>query len=227
MTLRMWQVCFKVEQLNELYPFSTPYWNDRLTPYFENTPICELVPQSQADYVSVCSWALRRKRNTGGAEVILKNTYGTTDLTEEMITETDADVMILTPVKHRDILVKLYAWHGDSARKAVAEFNKFMKFPEEVKHAIYENHFVARKEIYLEYVETCLKPCIEFMSEREVFSLPSGYRQKKERLAKTTNEVAETLAKLGGVSDYPIAPFILERLFSIWIDKKNLKVVPR
>lgn len=223
----MWQILYRVEQLKELYDFATPYWNDNLTINFENDCIKELVPKSEADYVAVCSWALRRKRYGGASELILNQTYGSAELTEELITDSDADVMILTPVKHNDILQKFYAWHGESAKAAVAEFNKFMKFPETVKHAIYENHFVARKEIYVEYVETCLKPCLEFMSGKEVFSLPSGYRQKKERLAKGTSEVAETLAKLGGMIDYPIAPFLLERLFSIWIDKRNFKVIPR
>lgn len=226
MTLKMFQIIFKIEQLKELYEFATPYWNDNLTPYFENSVIAELVPQSQADYVAVCSWALRRKRHGGGCDVILNQKYGSSELTEQAITESDADVMILTPVRHNDILHKLQMWHGESAVLAVREFNKFMKFPDTVKHAIYENHFVARKEIYLEYVETCLKPCIEFMSTREVFSLPSGYKQKKERTTRGTNEVAETLAKLG-TSDWPIAPFILERLFSIWIDNKNFKVIAR
>jgi len=226
MTLKFWQVFFKPEQLDELYPFATPYYNETLTPYFENSVIAELVPKSEADYLAVCSWALRRKRHGGAAEVVLNQRYGTADLTEEMITESDADVLVLTPVKHRDILAKLYQWHGQSAIEAVKEFNKFIKFPEEVKTAIYENHFVARQEIYTEYVETCLRPCLEFMSGKEVFNLPSGYRQKKERLTRGTAEVSETLSKLG-MSDWPIGVFLLERLFSIWIDQRNYKVIPR
>ena len=32
--------------------------------------------------------------------------------------------------------------------------------------------------------------------------------------------------KASGRQDWPIAPFILERLFSIWINDKNFKVIP-
>lgn len=223
MTLKLWQIYFKDEQLTHLYPFSTPHKNITLTPFFENACIAELVPKSDCDIISVCSWALRHKRNSGAAEVILKNTYGSTDLKEESILNCDADVMIFTPVNHRDILGKMIQWHGLAMSEAVKEFSKFMKFPETVENAIYENHFAAKREVYHSYVETCLSPALEFIGEKEVFKAPSGYRAKKERLG--GGQEAREALRILGLTDYPIAPFILERLFSVWIDKQKLKVV--
>jgi len=89
-----------------------------------------------------------------------------------------------------------------------------------VKHAVYENHFIAHKDIYRSYVTDCLNPVIDFMSTRDVYFADSGYRTRK------SAEDLEAYTKITGKKDWPIAPFILERLFSIWINDKNFKVIP-
>lgn len=222
MNLEFYQIIYKDEQIKELYSFAIPYLNETLSPLFENAVIADLVPQCKSDFISVCSWALRRKRNGGASEVILKNKYGDTELTEERIMAHEFDIAKLTPVHHIDVIGKLMQWHPN-AKPCLEELKKFIKIPEVIPHAIYENHFIAKREIYTAYVETCLKPCIEFIGEKEVFKAASGYRQKKERMSGQT-EVKDTLAKLG-LEDWPMTPFILERLFSIWITGKGFNVV--
>ena len=219
MTLQLWQCYFKDEHLTHLYPFAIPYLNTKLTPYFENSVIAELIPKATADYVSVCSWRLRQKRGEGASEAILKGN-GTYELTEEKILSSDFDVAVLTPRNHKDIVEKLILWHGQAARDALNEFKAFIRIPNVVEHAIYENHFIARHEIYCTYVKEVLAPAIAFMEDREVFFRDSGYIHKK----KDQKEI-EAYQKASGRKDWPIAPFILERLFSIYINRKGYKTV--
>lgn len=220
MTLDFYQIYFKDEQLDKLYPFAKPFKNEKLSPFFENQVIADLVPNSSADLVSVCSWRLAQKRGEGAAEAILKRN-GTFTLTEEIILSSDFDIAILTPRNHKDIVEKLILWHGQSARAALDELRKFIRVPLTVEHAIYENHFIARGDIYRQYVRDCLIPAIEFMaSKMDTFGADSGYVTKK----RNPQEVAEYQAK-SGRKDWPIAPFILERLFSIWANNKGFKYI--
>lgn len=217
-TLDFYQIYFRDDQIEKLYPFATPYKNEACTDYFENSVIADLVPKSTADLISVCSWRLAQKRGEGTAEPILKR-GGTFELTEEGIKEADFDIAILTPRNHKDIVEKLILWHGPVAREALTEFNKFIRIPNIVEHAIYENHFIAKKEIYHEYVMSCLIPAISFMDGREVFKNDSGYISRKNQ-----SEI-EAYQKASGRRDWPIAPFILERLFCIWANKKGFKYI--
>lgn len=211
-TLDFFQVYFRPEQVNNLYPFAIPHYNEKITDFFENSIISELVPNSQADLISVCSHRLKEKR-TDCIRVSTK------PLTEEIICNTDFDVAVLTPRSptHKALFMASI-WHNAWA-SAFKELQKFIKCPDEVKVAIYENHFIATREIYQEYVNTVLKPCIEFMKDKPAFFSDANYAKRKK-----PEEVIWYREKTGR-NDWPIAPFILERLFSIWINDKQFKVI--
>lgn len=212
-----YQIYYKDEQLLELYPFAIPFKNETVTDYFENSVIADVVPCSQADYISVCSWRLKAKREMGSCPIILKDT----SLSGEKIIAQDADIMNLRPfIGGHQALRMASNWHHPNWDPCIKELKKFIKVPLEVTYAIYENHFIARKEVYHSYVETCLKPCIEFISTREVFKMDSNYITKK----RDTKEVKEYTEKTGR-RDWPMTPFVLERLFSIWIEGKGFKVI--
>ena len=207
------QIYFKDEQKEEIYDFATPYLNTVLTPYFENTVISELVPKCDADLISVCSWRLKKKR--GDMFRLLDKT-----LTKEKILNADFDVAILTPRSPtHNVMGMASHWHGRAWDDAISDLRTFIKIPNVVKHAVYENHFIAHRDIYKEYVSGVLNPVIDYMSARPVYFVDSGYHTRK------SAEDVEAYRKLTGRTDYPIAPFVLERLFSIWISDKNFKVI--
>lgn len=226
-SLEFYQIYYKDEQLERLYPFALPHRNETLTPYFENSVIAELVPKTKAEFVGVASWRLRSKRGNSSTEIILKR-EGKFDLTEENIVNSDFDIAVLTPrnANHKP-LAMARNWHGkawDNAFLSLKIFlhgHKLCKVPDELSNTIYENHFIAKREIYLDYVQQCLKPVIEFMSKEAVFEADSGYLQKKRN---DQEAIKEYQAKSGRL-DWPIAPFILERLFSIWIEYRKFKVI--
>lgn len=211
--LDFFQIYYKEDQLSELYPFATPYKNENLSLYFENSVISELVPKSQAKRISVCSWRLQQKR--GGLFRVSKS-LNYDDLID------DYDVAIITPRSPAHKPLRMAGmWHGKAWDNALRELRSFIKIPKELKYAIYENHFVATREVYHRYVKECLDPCISFMSSRPVFFADSNYHTRK-----SADEVA-AYKRLTGRNDWPMAPFVLERLFSIWVDSQDLKIVKK
>lgn len=228
MTLDFFQIYYSEEHVPELYPFAIPLLNETCDDFFENTIISNTVPKSTADYIGVNSWRLRQKRYDGWVPVVLK---GDLSLTEEKFEKhKDVDVYNLTPRSSTHKMLGFGAiWHGGPEHNfawdnAMRELKKFMYVPEEVKHPIYENCQVVRSDIYKSYVNDCLITVIDFMRSRPVFFADSGYAAKKSRDPKQVG-VIERYRAMTGRNDYPIAPFILERLFSIWIDDKKLNVV--
>lgn len=207
------QIYYEDEQRDSLYDFAMPYRNESITHYFENAIIVNLVPQIQNELISVCSWRLKQKR---GDMFRLQDKR----LSKEKILNTEFDIAVLTPRSpNHKMLVMAPLWHKDNWNVAFNELKKFIKVPREITTAIYENHFIARKEIYHDYVNNCLRPAIDFMSDKDCFFLDAGYAKRK------TAKEAQRYRDLTGRSDYPIAPFILERLFSIWIEGKGFKIV--
>lgn len=222
MTLDFIQIYYDESQRDQLYDFAKPHFNAGLTPYFENSVIADLVPSCTADYISVCSWRLRKKR--GDATHYLGG-IGKDVLTEDKIKTAVFDVAVLTPhsPSHQP-LVMAANWHGKAWVDAYKAFKPFLRqfgrVPDELKYSIYENHFIAKGEIYRSYVAEYLLPAIEFIAEKEVFFTDSGYAKKKREVAEI-----ERVKRLLMMGDWPIAPFILERLFSFYINDRNLKVI--
>lgn len=224
MSLDFYQIYFKDDQLSKLYPFAIPYKNETITDYFENDCITRLVPNSQADLIGVCSWRLAQKRGDSTTPMILK---GDLTLTEEKILSHDFDIAVLTPRSPRhQMLYMASQWHGKAWDNAFTVFkNDFLRsinirIKSELSKAIYENHFIAKREIYQGYVSGCLIPAIAFMDRNEIFKTDSGYVRKK----RDQKEV-KAYQEASGRNDWPISVFILERLFSIWIEGKGFKII--
>lgn len=219
-----YQIYYDESQLPEIYDFAIPYKNDTISPYFENAVIADLVPKSNANLISVCSWALRKKRGMGWTPIALNGV----ELTKERLLENAYDIAILCPfAKEHETMESSSAWHGKAWDEGIKKLREIINIPEKiVGNAIYYNHFIAKKEIYHEYVNGCLIPVLRFMDENEVFSLPSGYINKKRdkvEIEKIKN--AMNIHYQREVNDWPIAPFILERLFRIWINDKQFRII--
>ena len=209
------QIYYKPEHLTKLYPFAKPYFNEGLTVFFENTPIAKLVMETKADKIGVTSWKLKEKMR---ARVGLR-----IPLTQDVL-NSDYDILSLTKnsLKHT-MLAHLYNWHPFSRETMALLWSKLgFKLPGEVKNPIYQNHWCAKTQIAKDYVENFLNPAMELtMSDEELNKLmlqPSGYG-KLSRGA-DMKSVKEKL----GLSDYPLAPFVLERCFSCYCQVKGYKI---
>lgn len=213
-SITFYQNHYRDEQLQELYPFATPNKNDGLTVHFENSVIADLVPKVDTDLVSVCSWRLRAKR----ADCI--RTTG--ELTEEKLCTYDYDVAVLTPRSPtHDVLGMAAHWHGLNWDRALNKLRDFIRVPTTLKHVIYENHFAADTALYRHYVLSTLIPAMAFMEAHPAVYLASGHYAHR----KSPAEAAIIKDRLG-LNDWPIGVFVLERLFSIWLQYQDVKVIP-
>lgn len=228
-SLDFFQIVYEEAQKEKCYPFAKIHFNDTLTDYFENAIISNLVENSQADIIAVCSWRLAQKRGDSYRLGPDKT------LTVDKILNANFDVAVLTPrsPNHKPLLMAS-EWHrifdgleivATPWDDAFSELKVFLKslgitVPEELSHAIYENHFIAKREIYQDYTRNYLLPCMAFMDDKPVFKADSGYLAKK----KDSKEVKAYQEKTGR-KDWPIMPFILERLFSIYCEGKGFKII--
>jgi len=213
-TLDFWQIIYKQDQRSELYDFANGvHFNTELTDFFENDPISILVPQLQSDLIGICSWRLKAKRQDS------IRTKG--PLTEEALRTLDYDVAILTPRStHHQPMTAAATWHHPNWTPAIEHLRKEFNIPKEVTHTIYENHFVARADMYKHYVTHWLRPVMSYMDQHpEVYRAPSGY-------AKYKNEEERQIVKAKlGLEDWPIGVFVLERLFSIYLECQYVKPI--
>lgn len=220
MKLDFVQIIYDDIQAQHCYPFARIHKNETLTSLFENDIIRKLVPCSTGDNIGVCSWRLAQKR---GDMFQLINKAA---LTEQRLTEAEYDVAVLTPrsPNHKP-LMNAVQWHFPNWSEPFRVFKNFLRtdlgirVPEELSNSIYENHFVAKREIYHEYVRNCLTPAIDFVNNNELYLLDANYAKRKSATER------QAYFEITGRRDWPIAPFILERLFSIYCEGKGFKII--
>lgn len=212
-----WQIIYKPEQASECYPFAKTYFNESLTEFFENSVISKLVMESEADKIAVCSWKLKRKMRW--------NVRMPRPLTEEVL-KTDFQVMSFTGnTSYHQFLASAEAHHPGIVKilKKIIE-HLGDRMPSEIKNPIYQNHFCATREVYQRYVFEYLSPAMILMNNdpelREACWKDSNYSN----LNKTDSASPEFLQSQIGVTYYPLHPFILERLFSIFCHNKKIPV---
>lgn len=209
------QIYFHEEHLKHLYPFAVPYFNDKLTIYFENSVIAEQVLKSTNSKMAVCSWRLRQKQ---------KGYYigRPRPITQEVL-NSEYDILSFTKnTKYHTMLAYAQRSHKDFQPcfdKILSAIGKTR--PREVKDPIYQNHFSARREIYQDYVKNWLIPAMEVIEKdgeiRELALRDSNYHN-------LSQQSAEHLKEKIGLSYYPMVPFLLERLFSVYHNVNRIRV---
>lgn len=202
------------EKAKKCYPFAELYNTDgRTTIFMENKVIEEQVMNTKAEKIAVCSWSLAQK---------MRYYIGKPrPLTQELL-ESDYQVLSFTKMTNdHKMLAAACIWH----RNFLVIFDKVLKAmgvlrPHEIKIPIYSNHFSARTEIYQDYVKNYLTPAMEAMNEKEIY----------EEIIKDANysnlrHVNYSFLKDKiGIAHMPYAPFLLERLFSVFVHNRKLTV---
>lgn len=215
----LYQIYFKESQLENLYPFSIPFFNSQLTVFFENSVIRTIVLRSEADKIGIASYALKQKINNG---VPMRQEF-----TEEVI-NWDYDVLSFTrKMPEHFMLAKMDNWHPGSRETLNLIFKKIgqktFEGRQEPKVPIYQNHFMARREIYYEYVTECLIPAMFVMEEDEEVR-KRCYEDSLYYRLKTDPEYPKLIKKQLNMDYVPMHTFLCERMFSCWIDGKKLNI---
>lgn len=209
------QIFYKDEQRHKLYPFAKPYFNEGLTIYFENEPISKIVMATTADKIAVTSWKLQDK---------LRLRVGLRGALTQEVLNSDYDVLSFTRnSKKHCMLAMANQWHKEFTPTIKLLWEKLgYKMPGEAKNPIYMNHYSCKTEIYKRYVSEFLAPAMELTEKdeemREKMIQPSGYGTLSRNC-----DLKSVKAKLN-MSDYPLAPFILERCPSLFMTMHKINV---
>lgn len=219
-TATLFQIYYRAEHLDQLYSFATPYFNYGLTIFFENSVIKELVTTSDAPKIGVCSWKLKKKLSYNIGKPQLPD-----HITEELI-NSDYELLPFTRnSKHHQMLAAAEQWHpGFKAMLSQILDYLQINMPSEVKTPINQNHFMARSDIYKDYVKRYLSPAMWLMKNEP--SIHKMVMQDSNYTALAREDAASPayLQDKIGVPYYPMAPFLLERLFSIYVHNEKIKV---
>jgi hypothetical protein len=211
MNFTLWQIYYDDKHLKEIYPFSVPVYNEGLTIFFENDLIKKLVPTSETEYTSVCSWKLAQKSRR--IHPITPEALGS-----------DYEVLSFTRNGRDHKMISMATnWHPEFLPAIKMLWEKLgLKMPGEARNPIYQNHFSAKTSIYKRYVSEFLSPAMELIENdeelREKMLKPSNYG----RLSRDA-DLKSVKNKLG-LTDYPLAPFVLERCYSLWLDLHRIPV---
>lgn len=207
------QIWYKEEHKKHLYPFAIPYYNEGLTIFFENSIISKLVMESNADKISVCSWQLH-----------LKTRDHTYPLNSEVLSRDNYQVMgFRTISKKHQMIANLKNWHENSIEALDLLWDKLgYKRVGETHLALYMNHYIAKAEIYKDYIVNFLNPAMDIIRTDEqlhqMMLLPTKYHlQNKKADLKSVKE------KLG-LDAYPLCPFVLERCPSLYYIMKGVRI---
>jgi hypothetical protein len=211
------QIYYAEEQKAHCFPFADLHFNERLTIFFENEPISRLVMASEDEKLAVCSWKLRQK---------LRWYIGKPrELTQEVL-NSDYEVLSMTKNSHHHQMLASADRHHKGFKVAFQKICDHigLKVPGEVKIPIYQNHFSAKIEIYRDYVSNFLKPAMDFMTNDEEMNRLAMADSNYSQLSRNSASTSEYLQQQIGVPYYPLSPFLLERLFSVYVQNKKIKV---
>lgn len=110
--------------------------------------------------------------------------------------------------------------HGEVLRTLIKECcsHTGMTYHNNPEHIVYANQFIARKDVYIDYMETIIRPSLELL-ENELWSTantPANY---------TAGVAKNDLKKHTGLDFYNYIPFVLERMMMQFIVNWRIKTV--
>ena len=217
MASKLIQIIYNDAQREACYPFAEVHFNKTLTVFFENSVISELVSASKSDKIAVCSWKLKQKMRWYIGQP--------REITQELL-ESDYDVISFTRnTRHHRVFEAAEQNH----KGFMHAFDKILgaigkKRPGVIKNAIYQNHFSARTEIYKDYVTNYLDPAMDVMkNDSEINKLIMADSNYSTLTSKRPEHLKELQDKIG-IPYYPLAPFLLERLFSVYVQNEKINV---
>jgi glycosyltransferase involved in cell wall biosynthesis len=179
---------------------------------FEYNPIIDIVDNKEIkEYLGIFSWKMPFK--TALSKKLVEKLFKECLKSEEKL-----DIIGFSPTlfnkNYLSFTEKQHPGFMELFNLVCKDLNLEVKEPE---HVVYSNFFIAKKEIYSEFVNTIIKPAIELLETK--------YKDLAWKDANYTSGLkGEELKEQTGLEFYTFHTFILERLMSIWLEnRKDLK----
>lgn len=195
----------------------TPYRNQATEKLwrFENNCLIEIIDNhignlSNEDYLGIFSWKFRAKTSLSQSSLMRK-------------LKDSPQVDIFNCCRHYPPSLHFMNW-SDDGHKGIKGFiqrccnHVGMTYTNDPKYIVFANQFVARKRVYVAYVNEVIKPCLELLEGPmwEEVNRDAGYTRAMEK---------EKLKAYTGLDFYNYIPFILERMMCQYIHSKNLTCI--
>lgn len=188
---------------------------------FEYNPMIDICDNLIADlpgndYLGIFSWKFGIKTGlTKNALVTLLNGI-----------PSEVDVLNLSPNLGNNIagygcfMDWSSAGHGETLRHLIKACctHTGLKYYNNPKQVVYANQFVAKKNVYLYYMNNVIKPSLELLEGDlwKVANTPAKY---------TAGVDSASLKKHTGLDFYNYVPFVLERMMMQYIANKPIKTI--
>jgi hypothetical protein len=202
--------------------FADTYYTDTVSPFFENQVMADAIDKGLhcgSDYFSVLSHKFFsdtiNKELKPITQAEIEASFGDSDVVSFFGYQTNTQMFLHAEKVHKGIDVcfrELFKLLGH-------EYNPLETF----RFVVYRNAFFARSTVYERFVNELLKPCIALMSDKKNAELyqaiwkDSRYPYQEKRFA-THENLRDKFVHDMGVPYYPFHAFVLERMFSYWLN---------
>lgn len=215
-TCKVYQIYYDEGSRLACYPEFTAIENKVCSPFFENQIIIDLISRGEhigVDYFGVFSGHFKNK---------MIHSRDGQKLTPQYITERlDTDVVsFFRSHRNSNVINKAEIFHPGFKRaikNIINAINFEVDIEKNTRFTVYQNHFIAKSEIYYKYVKELLEPAVKEMCNKDNKELQNIIWQDSNYHKKNT--MPEKLKQDLGVPYYPYHTFICERLFSIFLNK--------
>lgn len=217
MKLNVHQIYFSPEQQRQLSNITIPYYNQKLTPFFENDVIRDLYNKGsihESDYFGVVSWRIEPKNR------VSLNSLLSVNASHNMYT-----YRAITQRHH--VIPMGSAYHANFGylfERVLTNLGYNMHdLAPRVDLGLYQNAIIATREVYLDYVENWLLPSMKFMEENTDPTFVATLKSDPHYTLYPPG-MRERLHAAFGVSHYCYHTFVLERLWSVYYEINKPKI---
>lgn len=221
---RAYQIAFDEESIKNIdTDFAIPIVNKKVSPFFENQVISDIVTNhtNDVEYVGVFSHkffheTVNRELKNITIEEIKNGLNGSDDVVSFFAFKKDNFEMFRHAERVHQGIEVCY-------QELFRLFGHVYNPNQKMRCVIYRNAFFAKVDIYKSYVNEMLNPCIALMSDpknEKLFNAlwkDSKYPYTESRFRKHPQLRDKFLSDMG-VPYYPFHTFVLERMFSYWLN---------
>jgi hypothetical protein len=231
MKIKAYQIYYDKSQHEHLLDGFDEHYNETATVFLESGIMCDLIDLNaeKCDWFGVFSWKVYEKLRGFNHNRLVKliNNNSKADI----IGPDDVTRHKARPPKHESLYHyknKKKNYHTDIKKT----FNYLIELLQGLNivsancnflnvkmNQIYYNAFVAKYQIYKDFIDTMLKPSIELFNTNETL------KQLSIKDAGYPTKPPKRFCEHTGLINYPQIPFILERLINLYIyNKQTLNV---
>jgi hypothetical protein len=216
MNKKVYQIYFEPQQRGMLSPYTIPYYNEKLSPFFENDVIKDLYEKGEvhsSDYFGVLSWRIESKNYLSLS--LLNNITFDHNLYSFRKTVVNHNVFQVSNICHP----KFGYLFDKMLTNLGLSYNDFVR----VEWGLYQNAIIAHRDIYLDYLENWLLPSMKFI-ETNTDPMFVSYLKSDPLYSLYPPGRREKLQEFLGTPWYQYHTFICERLWSIYFHVNGAKI---